>query len=298
MNQIELARLDLNLLVTLAVMLDEKSLTRAGQRLGRTPSAMSHALARLREAFGDPLFVRVGHVLEPTAGAQALRAPLEAVLAGASALLRREPVAPARLRRTFRVVASDYLQRLVLPTWVARLRAEAPAVDLQLLSVPTDLSDHLAAGAADLALGVSLSAPEGLHARSLGTDRFVCVARAGSGAGATDPAAFAALPHLLVSPSGWPGGPVDRALGELGLGRRVVVTVPTFAAALDLVANTDLVATLPERLVRLLPPSQLEALSVTPPPVPLAPFRLLALWHARADADPAHRWLRGLLEGV
>jgi DNA-binding transcriptional LysR family regulator len=101
-----------------------------------------------------------------------------------------------------------------------------------------------------------------------------------------------------MSPSGWPGGPVDRALGELGLGRRVVVTVPTFAAALDLVATTDLVATLPERLVRLLPPSQLEALSVTPPPVPLAPFRLLALWHARADADPAHRWLRGLLEGV
>ena len=110
MNKIELSRLDLNLLVTLSVLLEERSVPAAGRRLGRTPSAMSHALGRLREMLGDPLFVRVGHRLQPTPVAESLSAPLHDTLSAVEALLRQGPFEPARSDRTFRVVASDYLQ--------------------------------------------------------------------------------------------------------------------------------------------------------------------------------------------
>lgn len=293
MSSVELAQVDLNLLVVLSVLLEEASLTRAGRRLGRTPSALSHSLGRLRELLGDPLLVRVGHQLVPTPAAEALREPLARCLTGVTELLRAGPVDPARLRRRFRIIASDYLQRVLLPPLLGRLRAAAPGVDVQVLPVPSSLPEVLAAeGGADLAFGVSFSAPEGLRSRGLGVDRFVSVARRESWTCGEDPAAFADLPHVLVAPAGLPGGPVDRALAERGLRRRLVVTLPSFFAAVELVAATDLVVTMPERLARLLAPPEL---MLRPPPVTLEPYRLLALWHPRVHADPANRWLRELL---
>ena len=294
MNIIELAQRDLNLLVTLGVLLEERSVTAAGLRLGRTPSAMSHALGRLRLLFGDPLFVRVGHHLQPTPAAEALHEPLSAVLTSVQALLQHATFSPEGSQRCFRIIASDYLQRVLLAPLVARLRVLSPSVDLQLLPVTAQLNQSLATGAADLALGVSLSAPEQLHRRILGEDHFVCVAQPSSWTCGRDPAAWAALPHVLVSPGARQGGPVDRALAAHGLRRRVVVTLPHFLAAVELVATSDLVITLPKTLADLLcPPGML----VCPPPLPLEPIQIMALWHGRSHRDPGHRWLRDQLVG-
>lgn len=292
MNKIELSRLDLNLLVTLSVLLEERSVTAAGRRLGRTPSAMSHALGRLREMIGDPLFVRVGHRLQPTPAAEALAAPLHDTLSAVDALLRQAPFEPSRAERSFRIIASDYLQRALLPGLVARLRVEAPGVDLRVLPVVPNLDAALADDSADLALGVSFSAPERLKMRALCPDRFVCVARPEVWSCGEDVAAWAALPHALVTPSLTLGGTVDRALAERGLRRRVVITLPHFLAAIALVEASDLVVTLPERLARALAPP---GLLIRPPPVPLAPLELVSLWHPRVHADPTHRWLRELV---
>ena len=292
LNLIELAQRDLNLLVTLGVLLEERSVTTAGQRLGRSASAISHALGRLRQLFGDPLFVRVGHHLQPTAAAEALREPLSAVLFSIQGLMQEASFQPERSNRLFRIIASDYLQRLLLAPIVGRLRRYAPGVDLQVLPVRPHLDQALAQGDADLALGVSLSAPEQLRCRVLAEDHFVCVAQPSSWTCGDDPAAWAALPHALVSPGARRGGPVDRVLAAQGLRRRVVVTVPHFLAAVELVATTDLVLTIPRRLAELLcPPGML----VRPPPLALDPIQIVALWHGRHHRDPGHRWLRDQL---
>lgn len=295
MNPIELARVDLNLLVTLDVLLLERSVTLAGRRLGRTPSAMSHALGRLRELFGDPLLVRAGHQLVPTPAAEALRAPLAELLRGVAGLLRQTPFDPARARRSFRIIASDYLQRLILPGLTEVVRTQAPGVDLHILPVQANLEQTLAEDAADLALGVALTAPESLRMRALGADHFVCVARPDAWTCGDDPARWAALPHVLVAPGGRPGGPVDSALAALGLRRRIALTLSNFLAALDIVATTDLVLTLPGRLAAALAPP---GLLHRPPPLALPPIRLLALWHPRVDAEPGHQWLRERLPVV
>ncbi len=284
-----MAQRDLNLLVTLGVLLEERSVTGAGQRLGRSPSAISHALGRLRLLFGDPLFVRVGHKLQPTAAAEALSEPLSATLFSIEGLLQEATFHPDLSDRHFRIIASDYLQRVLLAPIVGRLRQFSPRVDLQVLPARPHLDQALAQGVADLALGVSLSAPEQLRRRVLGEDHFVCVAQPSSWTCGDDPAAWAALPHVLVSPGARPGGPVDRALALHGLRRRVVVTLPHFLAAVELVATTDLVLTLPRRLAEVLcPPGML----VCPPPLPLDPIQIVALWHSRHHRDPGHRWLR------
>ena len=292
MNKIELSRVDLNLLVTLSVLLEERSVTAAGRRLGRTPSAMSHALGRLRELIGDPLFVRVGHRLQPTPVAESLSAPLHDTLSAVEALIHQGPFEPGRSDRTFRLIASDYLQRVLLPGLVAGLREEAPGVDLRLLPVVPNLAAALADDSADLALGVSYSAPERLKMRTLCSDQFVCVARPGSWRCGDDVAGWADLPHALVAPGLAVGSTVDRALAERGLRRRIVVTLPHFLAAIAVVERSDLVLTLPERLARALAPP---GLLIRPPPIPLPPLELVSLWHPRVHADPAHRWLRELV---
>ncbi len=290
MNLIEIAAVDLNLLPVLAVLLEERSVTQAGRRLGRTPSAVSHALSRLRALLDDPLLVRTGAGLRPTPLADQLREPLSALLEAIPGVVRPEAWDPARSRRQITLVASDYLQLVWLPSLMEALRS-APGLDLRVLPPPEDLLGALGAGTVDMALVVSFREGPALHVRALGEDRFVCMMRASHPAleGALDLPTYAALPHALVAPSGKPGSFVDRALDRVGLRRRVVVQLPHFLAAPALLARSDLVLTLPERLATAL---QTPELRVVPAPVALEPIRLHLIWHERAHADPACRWLR------
>jgi DNA-binding transcriptional LysR family regulator len=299
--------LDGSALPALAALLETRSVTLAARRLGVTQSAMSHSLARLREQLGDPLLVRTGRGMVLSARAEEmvprLRAALEQLRLALAAPAAFEP---ARSTRVFRIAAADYVEFVLLPGLVSRLTAEAPGVDLWITRHgPSVLS--LAQGEEDLQIRILRAEDEvaGLRARALFRDRFVCVARHGHPLleGPLSPERFAAARHAFIAPGGGPGGPVDRALAELGLSRRVAVAVPHFLVAPRLVAGSDLVLTLAERVARAFAAHL--PITIFEPPLPLPTFTLSLVWHERLEADPGHAWLRrtlvaaaGALEGL
>lgn len=293
MHPIDTLAIDPGLLPVLDVLLQERNVSRAAQRLGRTQPAISHALARLREQLGDPLLVRVGQRFALTPRAEALREPLRALLAELTALLRPPPAFdPATAQRAFRLIATDYIAAVVLPPLIERLRSAAPGVDLVLRPPSADYAALLRDGEADLGFTVARPDEAGIRARKLFSDRFVCVLRSDHPVGARlDLAAYLRLPHALVAPLGNPGNFVDSALAELGHGRRrIALTVPHFFLAPALVAASDLVITLPDRVARLV--SREHALRVVPLPIRMAAFEVSLAWHERVHHDPGSAWLR------
>lgn len=295
MHAMHLAGIDLNLAVVLHALLEERSVSRAAGRIGLSQSATSHALARLRELVGDPLFVRTPAGLAPTARAEAMAATLAGGLAALEqALLAPPAFDPATARRTFQLGASDYVEHLLLPPLLARLAEVAPGFDVWTRPSPADPTAALAQGSLDLVL-VPRTAPEraeGLRSVELWDDHFVGVARRGHPL-ARPPItveAFAAARHVFIAPGGRPGGVVDEALARGGRARRIAFTTRNFLVGPEVVARTDLVITLAARIAwafaRTLP------LVLFEPPLPLPGFRIAAFWHDRHDADPAHRFLR------
>ncbi|MGY6040054.1 LysR family transcriptional regulator [Aeromonas sp. AE23HZ002T15] len=289
---------DFNLLITLDVLLEEGSVAGAARRLRLSPSAMSRALARLRDTTGDPLLVRAGRGLVPTPRALMLRDQVARLVQEAEAVLRpQQEIDPAHLVRTFRLRASDGFVETLGPALLARLATEAPGVRLHFVAKPDKESSPLRRGELDFETGVigANTAPE-LHTQALFRDRFVAVVRPGHPLceGPLTAARYAAAHHILVSRRGQEHGPIDQALAALKLERHVTTLVPGFATALTLVQHSDLVATVPELhcaslhgdLVRL------------PLPFPLPGITLALLWHPRLDADPAHRWLRRLIREI
>jgi DNA-binding transcriptional LysR family regulator len=292
----ELRDVDLNLLVPLDALLRTGSVTRAAEQVGLSTPAMSHALARLRVQLGDPVLVRAGRGMVLSERAQRLAPRVRALLDEVQGVLT--PPAPldlGRLVRTFRIHATDHVLAVLGPAIDRRVRALAPRVALQFLPNQPDDAAALREGRIDLAIGVYADLPPELRLRRLFDDRFVCVVRADHpGVGATLPLeVFLALDHVLVAPRGRPGSTVDGVLAELGHKRRVVRVVPYFLAALLLVAESDSVLTVSERIAQALAPRL--GLRVLEPPLPLAGYTLKALWHPRAEAEPAHVWLRSQL---
>ncbi len=290
--------LDLNLIVAFDALMEERHVTRAARRIGLTQPAMSAALARLRKATGDELFVRGPRGLAPTPRAQDLAVPLKTALRTVGdALALRDDFRPNEASDVFTLALSEHPAHVLLPILVESLATAAPGVDLRVRGF-TDRSDAvrlLDEGLADAAVGVSPGTEARILARPLFRERFVCIARAGSPAAECldDPAAFAAARHVLVSPVGDGFGAVDEALARLGLRRRLGVVLPQMYAVPALVACTDLVATLMEGVVTgsgLTP-----LLTVRPCPVALTPVEFHLLWHRRSDEHPAQAWLRDLL---
>jgi DNA-binding transcriptional LysR family regulator len=293
MHQVDTLAVDPGLLPTLDVLLRERNVSRAAERLGRTQPAISHALARLREQLGDPLLVRVGQRFVLTPRAEALREPLHALLGELAALVRPSPVFdPATSARVFRMISTDYIAALVLPPLVERVRTAAPNVDLHVRPGSRTFHAELGEGGADLGFVVRTPTEAGIRARKLFRDRFVCVLRRDHPAGPRlDLAEFLRLPHALVAPLGNPGGYVDDALAELGHGaRRIAVTVPHFLLAPALVAASDLIITLPERVAQIV--CATHPLRIVPLPLRLPVFEVALVWHDRVHRDPANVWLR------
>jgi DNA-binding transcriptional LysR family regulator len=260
--------------------------------LNLSQPSVSVQLARLREIFDDPLLLPGPRGMQPTARADGLREPLRQAL---EALQRAvSPVSefdPAQAQVTWRVAATDYTETAVLLPLLARLRAAAPASRLAIFELnPGQIQRQAEQGDIDLFFHLRDGSPPALHQRLLFSERYVLAGRVNHPALQRRPTLeqFCSLEHVIVSPEG--GGfsaATDLALAQRGLTRNVVLSVPHFLFMLEALARTDLVAVLPERLV-----AKSGALSVVEPPVELAGFDMLMLWHERLHRDPGHKWLR------
>ncbi len=289
---------DLNLLNTLDALLAEGSVARAAKRLRLSPSAMSRALARLREATGDPLLVRAGRGLVPTPRALDLRARVGQIVQDGKAVLRpAETLDLKQVERTFTLRTSDGFVENFGPALIARLGEEAPGVRLHFLPRPDKDSTSLRDGTVDLETGVvgETTGPE-VRTQALFRDRFIGVVRTGHPLcrGKITPARYAGGRHILVSRRGLDEGPIDEALKPLGLKRAIVTIVGGFSTALALARGSDLIASVPERHT-----GNLRAgIHSFPLPVAAPEITVSLLWHPRLDADPAHRWLRGCVRNI
>jgi len=289
---------DFNLLATLDVLLAEGSVARAAQRLRLSPSAMSRALARLRETTGDPLLVRAGRGLVPTPRALELRERVGQLVQDVEAVLRpAEKLNLKNLVRTFALRTSEGFAENFGPPLIARVGKDAPGVRLRFVQKPDRDSTPLRDGAVDLETGVvgEKTGPE-VRAQSLFRDRFIGVVRLGHplSKGRMTPARYASGKHVFVSRRGLDKGPIDDALKQFGLERDIVTIVGAFSTALALARTSDLIASVPERHSGNLRAGMHSfALPVVTPEITVS-----LLWHPRLDADPAHRWLRSCVREV
>lgn len=292
-----LRTVDLNLLVALDVLLEERSVRGAARRLHLTPSAMSHTLRRIRELLGDAVLVRAGRGMVATPRAEALVEPVRALLTQAQVVLANPAqFSPATLRRAFRLVCTDYVSTVLLPAVESILTEEAPGVDLYVCPVLPEMMNQLRTGAVDVAVGLFSSAPPEIRTRKLFEDRFVTVARPDHprvrGPGLTL-AAYLAEQHVLVAPGGSPSGPIDGLLAAQGLRRRVARTRPNFLSALWLVADSDALLTVSRRIITATT-SHLPV-TVLPTPLPVTGYALSMLWHPRVDGVAEDTWFREVL---
>jgi len=290
-----MTRPDLNLLVTLDVVLSEGSVARAARRLGLSPSAMSRALSRLRDVTGDPLLVRAGRGLVPTPRALELRDRVGQIVRDAESVLRpAERLDLARLARTFTLRTSEGFVENFGAGIVVVAAAQAPGVRLRFVQKPDKDSTPLRDGSVDVETGVveQSTSPE-LRTRTLFEDRFVGVVRAGHALepGTVTLSRYFGGQHISVARRGAERGPLDSDLKPLGREREVIAIVDGFASALALAKDSDLIATVPERHT-----GKLRAgMHTFVLPFETSAFTVSMLWHPRLHADPAHRWLRGLV---
>lgn len=298
-NIAALRRLDLNLLPVLEALLRTGSVTQAAAELHLSQPAVSHALSRLRQALGDPLFVRASTGLVPTAWCRQLGPTLQRLLGEvAGALLCRPAFDPAEARRTFTLGMTDYVALLLLPPLLERLRQQAPHLALNVRLVEQPEWQALELGEVELAVLLQVEDRPGLLQRQLFADEFLCLVRADHplvGRQLTLER-YLELSHLLISPQGQGQGFVDAALAQRGLSRHIALRVPYFLAAPLIAARTDLVLTLPARVARVF--AAHFPLRVVALPLELGGFAMHQVWHERHHNDPGHAWLRGLMQEV
>ncbi|MDI3399870.1 LysR family transcriptional regulator [Pseudomonas sp. V88_4] len=292
----DLRRIDLNLLVILDALLSEQHVTRAAERLHLSQPAVSHALARLRDLLGDPLLVRAGSGLVPTARALELAAPLAETLAQVQSLLAPNTFDPASARRTFRLAMSDYGAALILPGLIRTLRAEAPGIDLQISHASREgMVEGLLNGDIDLAAGVLPELPGELRSTPLFEERYVCLLDRESlpAGGVLDLPTYLSRPHVLLEMRGSGTPEIERTLTALRERRRVAISLPHWSVAPRFISGTDLILTVASRALNEVDD---QSLIVLPPPFEIAPFTFVSAWHKRRGGDQALNWLNRRIE--
>jgi LysR family transcriptional activator of mexEF-oprN operon len=293
----DLRLFDLNLLVAFDALVAERNVTRAAQRIGVGQPAMSHALARLRELFGDPLFVRTPGSMRPTTRALELAAPVARVLAEIrESVLADRAFAPDHAEMTFRVGASDHIELAVLPAVLKALRSTAPKVRIAVSTVDRDrLGSMLESGAIDLAIGYF---PDPAGARTtevLFREEFVCLfdAKACGGSSPLKLKTYLELPHIIMSLRGQLDGDADRIIERAGAKRFVLMATPHFLAIPYFLHGFRAVAAVPRRLAEHC--AEVTGLTIRPLPIAMDGFDVSMQWHPRTETDPAQRWFRQLV---
>ena len=297
-----LAALDLNLLVAFDRLLATESVTKAAKELGVTQPAMSRTLGRLRDALGDPLFVRDGRALAATPRARALSAKVdEALRAVHSVFDRPEPFVPKTARGEVRIALGNETQNAFADAILTDLWREAPGIDVRIRQLTAESAREGRTGEIDLALAPDLSTlPASAGAVDLSDyvqkrvydRRFVVVSSPRHPRKRLTLEAYAAADHIVAGPDASGRGFVDDLLEARGLTRRVAAAVSSFSSAADVVARTSLISTLPDDVVR----TSSAKLVVAKPPFPIPVLPMLLLWHPRHTTDPRHRFLRERVE--
>lgn len=295
MESTRLTGLNLNLLVALDALLSERNVTRAARRVGITQPAMSQTLARLRELFADPLLVRRGRGMVLTPRAEAMLVPLsDALLSVERAVQLGMGFDAQTSTRIFSVALPDLSVTLMLSPLLRVVAEQAPGVRVQVepLSI-SRLSDRLASGEIDLVLAVHLGSSEGLRRETLLTDDYVCLVRRGHPLARRKRARiddYAAHGHLAYTPVGFVPPPISEAVPGFASTSWIRASVPYLLALPEVVRSTDLVATVPRRLLSA--PIDLRGVVTLEAPRELPPVVDSLWWHPRFDSDPAHQWLR------
>lgn len=294
----ELARLDLNLLLVFHHLLREKRVSAVATVLGMSQPAVSSALGRLRTSLGDELFLRTQHGMAPTPYALQLAEPVATALDGLQQALNvRAAFDPATSERRFTLAMTDVGEMYFLPVLMDELAQTAPGVTLQVVAVTSaSLGADMASGRTDLALGLLPQLQAGFFQQALFRQPYVCLMREGhplAAAPSLTLADFAAASHVRVIAAGTGHGRVDEALERQGLQRRIRLTVPHYVALGDVLGHSDLIATVPERFAqRVTTPF---GLTTRPLPLAVDGSVIHQFWHARLHKDPGHQWLRGMV---
>ncbi|MGV0959240.1 MAG: LysR family transcriptional regulator [Limnohabitans sp.] len=292
----ELARLDLNLLLVFHHLLREKRVSAVAAVLGMSQPAVSSALGRLRASLGDALFLRTQHGMAPTPYALQLAEPVATALDGLQQALHvRASFDPATSERRFTLAMTDVGEMYFLPVLMDALAQAAPGVTLHVVAVTSaSLGADMASGRTDLALGLLPQLQAGFFQQALFRQPYVCLMRKGHPLATTDELTlpdFAAASHVRVIAAGTGHGRVDEALERQGLQRRIRLTVPHYVALGDVLGHSDLIATVPERFAQRV--TRPFALTTRALPLAVDGSVIHQFWHARLHKDPGHQWLRG-----
>jgi len=291
MPPVHLRNLDLNLLVPLHALLEERHVTRAAKRTFLSQPAMSRSLERLREMFGDPLLVRSGRGYERTVRGEGILRELEALLPRVESMVRGVAFDPAGSEERFRIALTDHASAVLLPALVARLRKSAPRVQLEVSAWQGQAYDDVAAGRIDAALSAE-EAPATLVSEVIFNLDFVCLVGSAQQLRARrfTLKQYLALPHAQVFTHSGQQTLVDRPLAQVGRKRNVVLSLPYFVPTIYAIAQTDLVLTVPRRLAKIA--GRVGGIRVVEPPGEIGEFPYFMAWHPRVAQEPAHLWFR------
>jgi DNA-binding transcriptional LysR family regulator len=286
-------QLDLNLLLALDALLAERNVTKAAARLHISQPALSAQLARLRDVFSDPLLTPIQRGMAPTARALELQEPLREVLDNVRAVVDRgAALNPAKAKLTLSLAASDYEQYAVLMPFISRLREVAPQIKVALMRLNgTLLEKQMEAGEIDLAIMNPLTAPPNLRSRHLHDDRYVCIVRKDHPRVKRKMTIelMATLEHIVVSPRGGSfRGATDDAMAAHGKKRKVTISASSFLWVPEMVQRSDMMALVPERLVR----ERSDQLTILESPIPVPGFSVSMLWNERTHTHKAYQWIR------
>ncbi len=294
-----LAGIDLNLMLVFDAVMSERNATRAGTKIGMSQPAVSNALNRLRHSLKDDLFVRGHDGMRPTARALELALPVRTALMEIEEALNPVAFDPATAERTFTVAATDYSTMTLLPYLSTYISNEAPGVNIHTIPIEGRFFEKLDAQRAEYGINPLGEVPDRFNSLRLGGEKFVCMMRP------DNPLAkyselpleeYAAARHLLVSPRGDSHGFVDDQLQKIGLNRRVVMTVNNFGSAPMIVLSSDMILTIPSRLAEKC--GNFFDLHVVPSPVqpPSDIIGMTLVWHKRLTNHPAHTWFQNLMK--
>lgn len=291
--------IDLRLLESLVALVSERSVSRAAERMGISQPRMSNVLARLRLIFADPLLVRVKREMAPTERAMQIAASLRAGLLQINAAMKvQRPFDPSGSEDIHFVLAmSDYTSTLIIPGLVRRLSKTAPQVRLSIkMTDPPRVRDWLDAGECDMAFGLFMNLGESLRAAVLAEDSGICIVRAGHPVlkAGLSLKSFAAAAHAEMGGHPTPTSTfeqmVDSACAELAVARRVAIRAPSLVLLAEIVAKTDLIATVPRSVADQF--QERHQIQLLPVPLSLPAMNVTMVWHERDHRQPAHVWLR------